>query len=132
MFHRGRIMEKVLPKGKMLAVALPAREAEELIAGRTACLTIAAVNSPSSVTLSGDAEALEAISGELEERQIFRRFIHTDFPFHSPHLDAGREEVLESIASLKPRAEATAITSPARGGAATGMACAARQLDPIA
>ena len=121
MFHRGRIMEKVLPKGKMLAVALPAREAEELIAGRTACLTIAAVNSPCSVTLSGDAEALEAISGELEERQIFRRFIHTDFPFHSPYLDAGREEFLESIASLKPRAESTAIISTVTGEAATGM-----------
>ena len=52
----------------MLAVGLPVGEAEPLLSGRADRVSIAAVNSPGDVTLSGDAEALEAIAALLRVR----------------------------------------------------------------
>ena len=101
-YHRSRLQSRAAGKGRMLAVGLPPAELVDLLTayGERACL--AAVNSPSSVTLSGDEDALEALRDTLQERQVFARLLPVEVPYHSQHMDAIRDELLESLASLVP------------------------------
>lgn len=48
--------------------------------------TVACVNSPSSVTLSGDPAKLEAIRKVLDQRDIFVRRLKVDVAYHSPQM----------------------------------------------
>ena len=65
-FHRGRTMDFAAARGKMLAVALPVAEAQALVEGEADRISIAALNSVESVTLSGDAEALARVAARLD------------------------------------------------------------------
>ena len=53
-FHRGRCMDFASSKGKMLAVGCSMQEAARAIQGYEDRVSLAAINSPSSATLSGD------------------------------------------------------------------------------
>jgi acyl transferase domain-containing protein/NADPH:quinone reductase-like Zn-dependent oxidoreductase/thioesterase domain-containing protein/acyl carrier protein/short-subunit dehydrogenase len=96
-FHRGRTMDAARGGGRMLAASLTAEQAEELIANDDGAVEIGARNSPRSVTLSGDPEALSRIAGELEERGIFNRFLNVDYAFHSRQMDAVKDDLLHSL-----------------------------------
>ncbi|OLN95800.1 Polyketide synthase-nonribosomal peptide synthetase 1 [Colletotrichum chlorophyti] len=75
-------------KGAMLAVgtsyddALSLCESED-VEGR---LAVAAVNSPSSVTLSGDESAVMIAKNVYEEEGKFCRLLHVDKAYHSHHM----------------------------------------------
>ena len=60
-YNRGRLLQRCHGKGRMAAVGMPWEEAEALIADFAGQLTIAAINSPNSVTISGDPQALNGV-----------------------------------------------------------------------
>ena len=103
-FHRSRIQYKATDKGRMLAAGITAREAMELISGREHQVSIGAVNGPAMVSLSGDTEVIEQISSELEKKDIFNRMLQINVPFHCHHMEPLKEELLNSLSSLKPSA----------------------------
>jgi len=102
-FHRSRLQATTAGQGKMLAVGLSATEAEKYLAGREDRVSIAAINSPNGVTLSGDAEVLEAIAQSLEEKEIFVRLLRVEVPYHSPAMEPLRAELAASLAGSKPQ-----------------------------
>jgi acyl transferase domain-containing protein/NADPH:quinone reductase-like Zn-dependent oxidoreductase/acyl carrier protein len=102
-YQRGRCMELAPSRGRMLAAGITPEEALRLIAPHGERLSLAAVNSPTSVTLSGDAEPLEEIARVLERRQVFCRFLQVQYAFHSAQMDPVRDELLASLRSLQPR-----------------------------
>lgn len=114
-FHRGRCMDLASSTGKMLGAGLPVEQAEELIRGYEDRVSIAAMNSPSSVTLSGDAGALNEIAQTLEQRQVFCRFLRVQYAFHSPQMDPVREELLRSLQGLRPNPATKPIYSTVTG-----------------
>ena len=120
LYHRSRLQKRTAGQGEMLAVGLPVSEAESLVAAWGEKISIAAINSPGDVTLSGDSEVLKGIAATLDERQIFCRFLQVEVPYHSPRMDALREELLESLASLQPRGSALPMYSTAAGARAAG------------
>ncbi|KAI1423496.1 putative polyketide synthase [Xylaria sp. FL1777] len=75
-------------KGAMLAVETSPEDAAELCADRVfeGRMVIAAVNSPSSVTLSGDAEAISELEEILQDEGTFYRRLKVDRAYHSPHM----------------------------------------------
>src|SRR5262249_14380901 len=89
--HRGRCMELAPERGRVLAAGVSVESAPALLngAGRVA---LAAVNAPSSVTLSGEAEPLEAIARRLEDSGAFCRFLKVEYAFHSAQMDPIRDE----------------------------------------
>jgi len=97
-FHRGRTMEAARERGRMLAAAITAATAEEMIAPYGGRVSLGAVNSPSLMTLSGDGEPLAAIAAVLGERGIFNRFLAVEYAFHSAHMDAVRDNLIEALA----------------------------------
>jgi amino acid adenylation domain-containing protein len=114
-YHRGRLLQRATGYGTMLAAAITAAEADELVAASDARVALAAVNSPDAVTLSGDVHALEAIARDLEAQQRFCRLLPTEVPYHSPWMDPARDELLTSLADLRPPPVATPFASTVTG-----------------
>jgi acyl transferase domain-containing protein len=54
-FHRSRLQQRTTGTGMMAAAGLSAQEGQDLVAAYPGRLSIAAINGPGSVTLSGDA-----------------------------------------------------------------------------
>ncbi|HWY77005.1 MAG TPA: acyltransferase domain-containing protein, partial [Verrucomicrobiae bacterium] len=100
-FHRGRCMDATAAGGRMLAVALSADEAKQLVAKNPNQLAIAAFNSPASMTLSGDGAVLEEIARSLEARGTFCRFLQVNYAFHSRQMDPIKEELLRSLGQIE-------------------------------
>jgi acyl transferase domain-containing protein/NADPH:quinone reductase-like Zn-dependent oxidoreductase/SAM-dependent methyltransferase/aryl carrier-like protein len=99
-FHRGRCMDLASSKGKMLAVGLSMLEAEQAIQGYEDRVSVAAINSPSSATLSGDPQALEQISRALDAKGVFCRFLRVNYAFHSPQMEPIQDELLVVLNSI--------------------------------
>ncbi len=114
-FHRGRCMDFTAAKGKMLAVSLPMAAAETVIRGYEQQVSIAAINGPSSVVLSGDPQALEQISLSLNRRDIYCRFLRVHYAFHSPQMEPIKDELLESLDGLEPQRPVVPIISSVTG-----------------
>ncbi|EXL67078.1 hypothetical protein FOPG_16777 [Fusarium oxysporum f. sp. conglutinans race 2 54008] len=75
-------------KGAMLAVGTSMDDAQELLRecelhGR---VRIAASNSSSSITLSGDEDAIEELETLYDEEKKFRRRLRVDIAYHSDHM----------------------------------------------
>ncbi|GCB21870.1 polyketide synthase-nonribosomal peptide synthetase [Aspergillus awamori] len=72
--------------GAMMAVGLGETEALAELEAYKGRAVIAAVNSPSSVTLSGDEDAIIEVQKNLEARKIFARRLQVAQAFHSHHM----------------------------------------------
>ncbi|KAI0199478.1 beta-ketoacyl synthase domain-containing protein [Astrocystis sublimbata] len=89
-------------KGAMLAVGTTLDDAEQLcndevFHGR---VKVAACNSPSSVTLSGDEEAIEEMMEIFEDEQKFVRRLKVDTAYHSHHMIPCSQAYLESMRAI--------------------------------
>lgn len=114
-YHRARLMQRATGYGKMAAVELPVDEAERAIASYAQSLSIAAVNSPSSVTLSGDPEALEALLGELNANGVMTKMMRVNYAFHSPQMEPFQDELVNALKGLKTSKPTVQIFSTVTG-----------------
>jgi acyl transferase domain-containing protein/acyl carrier protein len=114
-YHRGRLMERVAEGGRMLAVKVSPEAARELAAAFGDRVELAAVNSPSSVTLSGEAGPLEEIAALLEERGVFHRFLKVRYAFHSEQMRPVRSELLSALEGIRPRLATVPLISTVTG-----------------
>jgi amino acid adenylation domain-containing protein len=121
-WHRGRLLQRLSGAGRMLAAGVSSEQAEELIARHAGAVSLAAINSPAGVTLSGTAGALEQIAAELEQGPLFHRFLRVDVPYHGPQMEVLREDLLAGLQHLRPRAPAVRIVSTLTGAWADGEA----------
>jgi acyl transferase domain-containing protein/NAD(P)-dependent dehydrogenase (short-subunit alcohol dehydrogenase family)/acyl carrier protein len=119
-FHRSRLQQRTSGEGRLAAVALSLPEARQALCGYEDRVSIAAINSPSSLTLVGDPAALASVVELLESRGIFCRFLRGGVPYHSHYLEPLREELLQSLAELSPRTAALEFFSTVTGQAAAG------------
>lgn len=117
---RSRWQAKMRGLGRMLAAGISAEEAlvwEQHFRGR---VSLAAINAPRQVTLSGDVEALEEIAASLKEKGLFHRFLATDYAFHGAQMDPiqdGLRQELVGIAGSEARLPMiSTVTATAVGG----------------
>ena len=87
--------------GGMMAVGCSRDEAQELMEEKKLHVTVACVNSPSNVTLSGDVTTLEALRAILDERGVFARRLKVGVAYHSPHMHLCSGEYYAAIADLR-------------------------------
>ncbi|WP_299537467.1 type I polyketide synthase [uncultured Streptomyces sp.] len=123
---RARLMEALPEGGAMLAVE--AAEAEvELPEG----VCLAAVNGPDSLTLSGDAEAIEALESRLraEGRRVKR--LTVSHAFHSHLMEPMLAEFGRVAESLTYRAPAISLAATASGDPATAAYWVRQVREPV-
>ncbi len=114
-FHRSRVQAKIAGTGKMLAVGLSSEEAERKLTGYEDRVSIAAINSSRSVTISGDSTALEEIAKSLEAQQIFNQFLRVELPYHSPFIEPLKPDLVESLQLINPQKATILLFSTVTG-----------------
>ncbi|KAK6064314.1 polyketide synthase peptide synthetase [Seiridium cupressi] len=106
-YYRGYFLDRpgletdarVVKKGAMLAVSTTYQDAQELcdlpfFSGR---ISVAAINSPGNVTLSGDADAIEDAREVFEDEKTFARTLRVDKAYHSYHMVACARAYVEAL-----------------------------------
>ncbi|MER7394135.1 SDR family NAD(P)-dependent oxidoreductase [Streptomyces sp. NPDC000151] len=116
---RGRLMQQLPSGGVMFAVEAAEVEVAPLLAGQRGRVSIAAVNGPRSVVLSGERDVVAAIADRLAEKGRKTRRLTVSHAFHSPLMDPMLEEFRRVVARLtfhEPRIAAVSTVT----GAAVG------------
>ncbi|MFD8662279.1 amino acid adenylation domain-containing protein [Streptomyces globisporus] len=101
--HRSRLQQALAGTGTMLAVSLSEDEAERRVRPYRDRVSIAAVNSPTAITLAGDEAALTLLADELRAEQQFAKFLTVEVPYHSVGMERIKGELLAELAPLEPR-----------------------------
>nr|2QO3_A Chain A, EryAII Erythromycin polyketide synthase modules 3 and 4 [Saccharopolyspora erythraea]2QO3_B Chain B, EryAII Erythromycin polyketide synthase modules 3 and 4 [Saccharopolyspora erythraea] len=100
---RSRLMRSLSGEGGMAAVALGEAAVRERLRPWQDRLSVAAVNGPRSVVVSGEPGALRAFSEDCAAEGIRVRDIDVDYASHSPQIERVREELLETTGDIAPR-----------------------------
>lgn len=101
-YYRGQL-SKVLKAGSgaMMSVSFGEKEANKYIDGiAKGKATVACINSPSSVTLSGDVCVLHQLEGNLKSDGIFARKLKVEVAYHSHHMKSVANNYLEAIKDI--------------------------------
>lgn len=112
-------------KGAMLALGVSFEEASKLIEEHAeAYATVAAVNSPNSVTISGDQSAIDNVHKAAEAKGLFARKLKVQMAYHSRHMEAVAASYLEDIKPYfqedAPFLDKKSTTNPAFVSSVTG------------
>ena len=83
----------------MVAIEATEQEVSEAIAGKEAELSIAAINGPSAVVISGKEEAAEQIASAFQGKGKKTKRLAVSHAFHSPLM----EPMLEDFARARPK-----------------------------
>ena len=95
-------------EGAMLTVDLSSSDVEGIIATKLSSETdehvgIACINSPSSITVSGDRAAVEALHRIFKTNDVFSRLLRVNVAYHSPHMQSVAEIYGKALMELKPQ-----------------------------
>jgi acyl transferase domain-containing protein/acyl carrier protein len=99
-FHRGRLMQSAAGRGRMAAVSLPEAAVADRLRAYGGRVAIAALNSPTSTTVSGEPAAIDAVVRRLRDEGIACRHLAVDFAFHGPQMATAAAELTELLADL--------------------------------
>jgi acyl transferase domain-containing protein len=100
-YYRGKIVASLESSGAMLAVGLGAAEVMPDIEKYNGRVVAACHNSPESVTLSGDADAIDELQHMYEERNVFNREVKTGGrAYHSHHMTEPAREYRKVLSGL--------------------------------
>ncbi len=101
--RRAQAMAKIAGRGAMLSVSVPAAEIAPLLEPYGERLSLAAINGPASLALSGEPEALAELAGALAADGVRTREIAVDYAAHSTQIEDLEEELLEAFAPISPQ-----------------------------
>jgi acyl transferase domain-containing protein/acyl carrier protein len=106
---RSRALLALSGRGGMLAVAVPAARAEDLIAGLGAVgdgqrppVSVAALNGPDATVLSGEPGWLRELEAVCAGQGIRTRMLPVDYASHSPQVESLRTEILDLLRDVAP------------------------------
>ncbi|MFC3583190.1 type I polyketide synthase, partial [Streptantibioticus rubrisoli] len=100
---RSRALLALSGRGGMVSVSLPVAEVTERVERWGGRVSVAAVNGPGSVVVSGDVDALDELLAEAEADGVRARRIPVDYASHSAHVEEIRDELLTVLADITPR-----------------------------
>ncbi|MGW4350520.1 SDR family NAD(P)-dependent oxidoreductase [Nocardia sp. NPDC004582] len=112
---RGRLMGALPEGGAMLAVAVAEEEAVAVVADYADRLSVAAVNGPAAVVLSGDEDAVAEVDRLFEQRGVRTSRLRVSHAFHSARMDPMLAEFRTVAEGLRYRRPLLPIVSNVTG-----------------
>ncbi|KAL9594233.1 MAG: hypothetical protein Q9179_005489 [Wetmoreana sp. 5 TL-2023] len=91
------ILKDTTVQGAMLAIGTSAEETQKLLDVAKGYAIVAAVNSPDSVTISGDVAVIQYIQEQAQKRGLFVRRLKVGVAYHSHHMARVADSYLASI-----------------------------------
>lgn len=122
--NRSFLQQHTKGLGRMAATNLTVERAQNEITPFNGRIEIAAINSPDSVTLSGEEGALVELGEKLKAERTTFQILDLDFAFHNRVLDPYRDELIEGLKDLEPGQETARFFS-----SVTGREMAGAELD---
>jgi acyl transferase domain-containing protein/acyl-CoA synthetase (AMP-forming)/AMP-acid ligase II/acyl carrier protein len=98
---RGRLLSNAVVVGKTIAVTMSLDEARLLTSLMGGRLTIAAVEGPTSLQLSGNADVIELVRGQVESRGASTRIVDSKLALQSPRMDSVASALESALAGLR-------------------------------
>ncbi len=118
--QRARLVQQLPANGAMAAVFAAPSQIEKLLAFYKGQVSIAAINGPESIVLSGTSESVEAILSRLEEQGISWRPLDVSHAFHSALMDPILDEFEENISSVPLHTPSIELISNVTGEVISG------------
>lgn len=119
-YHRSRLQQRTSGQGRMLAVGLDAESLMQMLDKKTLGefeqrVSVAAINSPSSVTVAGEGAVLDDIARQCQDAGIFHRYLSVQVPYHTHYMDAVRDDLFSAFEGLSSKAAARPLYSTVTG-----------------
>ncbi|MFX0581082.1 type I polyketide synthase, partial [Nocardia nepalensis] len=100
---RSRLLVQLSGAGEMVSIVDSVERVRQWIEPLANEVSIAAINGPRSVVVSGSPDALERLQRTLSEQKVLRWVVpEVNFAAHTAKVDALREELFELLADLTP------------------------------
>ena len=112
---RSKLLTALSGPGGMVSIAIGADQARELLAPFGNRVSVAVVNGPSAVVVSGEVAALEELIHLCADQDLRTRRIDVDYASHSVEVEAIRGELTEVLSGIEPRSSRTAFFSTVTG-----------------
>jgi polyketide synthase 12 len=97
------VADELAGRGGMASVALAPDDAEARIARFGERLSVASVNGPSAVVVSGEVGALDELLRACDDDGVWARRIEVDYPSHSALVELLGERLERDLAPIEPR-----------------------------
>ena len=129
-YHRSRLQQRTTGLGRMLAVGLSAESLMETLDDKTLDefgrrVSIAAINGPSAATIAGDSDVLHDIASQLDDLEIFNRFLTGKVPYHTHYMDAVKDDLHSALKGLSSVAATIPLYSTVTGERLEGYSAGA-------
>ncbi|KAL8737200.1 MAG: hypothetical protein Q9181_001926 [Wetmoreana brouardii] len=136
-YYRGLVVARNDFEGAMMAVGMGEREADFELrsAALHECVRVACKNSPDSLTLSGDEEAIDTLVERLANRKIFGKILRTGgVAYHSSNmasLGSVYQNLLSTYLQGKGEADSNGLTPRVISSVTGKDVDAAQTMDPL-
>ncbi|MFJ9041511.1 type I polyketide synthase [Streptomyces sp. NPDC102406] len=99
---RSKALVDLIGHGGMASVGASADEVERHLAPWGDQVSVAVVNGPSSVVVSGEPEALDEFVEKMNAEGVQARRIKVDYASHSHHVARVRDRVVDALSEVRP------------------------------
>ena len=118
--RRAALMDSIPAGGLMASLTATEAEIAPLVAEMADRVAIAALNTPQSVVISGESEAVRQIVARMELQGRQARYLPVSHPFHSPIMDPILDEFEQAAAAVTTNSPLMPLVSGLSGMISSG------------
>ena len=109
------VRDRLAGHGGMMSIALPVEQVEERIEPYGGRVSVAAVNGPATVVVSGEPDALDELQAACKAEEVRARRVSVDYASHSAQVETIEDELMELLAPIAPTSGQIPFYSTSKG-----------------